>query len=202
MKLYYSPGTCSLAPHIIMQEAGLPVELEQVDLNHHTTAHGENYFNINGRGQVPLLELDNGEYLSEGAIIAQYLADLEGSNRLIPAPSDMNRYRVAEWQNYVSSELHKGFGPLFNAGINSEAKAVLRNALRSKYAWLDSRLAATPFLTGDQFTVADAYLFVVTRWSALIDLDLSDLDNVQSFMDRVARRPAVRAALKAEGLAS
>lgn len=202
MKLYYSPGTCSLAPHIIMREAGLSFDLESVDLASHTTSQGEDYFNITGRGQVPLLQLDNGEYLSEGTIIAQFIADQARSETLIPPHTDIGRYRVAEWQNFVSTELHKGFGPLFKPEINDEAKAVLRVALRKKYEWLNSQMNQDSYLCGDRFTVADAYLYVVTRWSKSVGLDLSDLANLQSFMRLVGQRPAVREALQKEGLAA
>lgn len=202
MKLYYSPGTCSLAPHIVMREAGLSFDLESVDLASHTTSQGEDYFNITGRGQVPLLQLDNGEYLSEGTIIAQFIADQAGSETLIPPHTDIGRYRVAEWQNFVSTELHKGFGPLFKPEIYDEAKAVLRVALRKKYEWLNSQMNQDSYLCGDRFTVADAYLYVVTRWSKSVSLDLSDLANLQSFMRLVGQRPAVREALQKEGLAA
>lgn len=200
MKLYYSPGTCSLAPHIVMREAGLLFALERVDLHSHTTASGEDYFNMNARGQVPLLQLDSGEFLSEGPIISQFIADQSGSETLIPMHTDFGRYRVLEWQNFISSELHKGYGPLFNPDINDQAKTVLRAALRKKYEWLDRQMTQDSYLTGKHFTVADAYLFVVTRWSNLVGLDLSDLGCIRSFMRDVSRRPAVQAAMKAEGL--
>ncbi|MGR9088200.1 MAG: glutathione transferase GstA [Gammaproteobacteria bacterium] len=202
MKLYYSPGTCSLAPHIVMREAGLSFDLERVDLATHTTSRGEDYFGINGKGQVPLLQLDNGEILTEGAVIAQFIADQAGSERLIPPHTDTARYRVAEWQNFISTELHKGYGPLFKPDINDEAKAVMRTALRKKYEWLDGQMTPGRYLCGDHFSVADAYLFVVTRWSKLVGLDLSDLDNIQSFMRRAGQRPAVQTALRVEGMAA
>ncbi|QSX40012.1 glutathione transferase GstA [Shewanella cyperi] len=201
MKLYFSPGTCSLAPHIVMREAGLAFDLEQVDLNTRMTAGGEDYLQIHGRGQVPLLQLDNGEHLSEGPVIARFIAELAKAHALVPPAGSPRRYRVDEWQNFIGTELHKGYSPLFNGDLDTNAKSVLRGVLRKKYEWLNRQLAKGQYLTGDDFSAADAYLFVVTRWSQYVDLDLSDLGELQAFMARVAQRPAVQAALSAEGLA-
>jgi glutathione S-transferase len=200
MKLYYSPGACSLAPHIVLCEAGLPFTLEKVDVAKHLLASGGDYFAINAKGQVPVLELDDGERLTEGPVIAQYVADQAGHTTLMPAAGSLARYRVMSWQNYITSELHKSFSPLFTAEFDASAKALHSQLLRKKYDWVDSQLAHTPFLTGDSFTAADAYLFTVTGWAKYVGLDLSHLPHLQAFLARVASRPAVQAAMKAEGL--
>jgi glutathione S-transferase len=200
MKLYYSPGACSLAPHIVLREAGLPFALEKVDTAKHTLLSGEDYYALNSKGQVPVLELDDGTRLTEGPVIAQFIADKAGSATLMPASGSLARYRVMEWQNYITSELHKSFSPLFNSEFDASAKALHSKLLRKKYEWVDSRLSEGPFLTGDTFTAADAYLFVVTGWAQYIGLDLSNLPHLQAFQARVAARPMVQAAMKAEGL--
>ena len=200
MKLYYSPGACSLAPHIVLRETELPFTLERVDTAKHTLASGGDYYAINPKGMVPVLELDDGERLTEGPVIAQYLADKAGNTQLMPAAGGLARYRVMEWQNYITSELHKSFAPLFTADFDASAKAVQSKLLRKKFEWVDSKLANASFLTGEQFTAADAYLFTVTRWANYVKLDLADLANLQAFLARVAARPAVQAAIKAEGL--
>lgn len=200
MKLYFSPGVCSLAPHILLRETQLPFELERVDIGKHTAQQGADYYEINPKGQVPLLELDDGQCLSEGPIIAQYIADKAGRTDLMPAFGSMERYRVMEWQNYVTSELHKSFSPLFNTAIDQPAKAVFAAALRKKFGWVSNQLRDRQYLTGDTFTAADAYLFTVAGWAKHVGLDLSDFEHLQSFLQRVAARPAVREAMKAEGL--
>jgi glutathione S-transferase len=200
MKLYFSPGACSLSPHIVIREAGQPAELEKVDLATHRTASGTDYYGITPKGQVPLLITDEGDLVSEGPIICQYVADRAGATTLMPAAGTLARYRVMGWQNYVTSELHKTFSILFNPAYDATAKDVARAQLRTKYAWLDSCLVGQPYLTGANFTAADAYLFVVTRWAGFVGLALDDLPQLQSFMQRVAERPAVQAAMKAEGL--
>jgi glutathione S-transferase len=202
MKLYYSPGACSLAPHIVAQEAGIPLTLEKVDTVKKLTAAGVDYLTINSKGQVPFLQLDDGKYLSEGPIIAQYLCDKAEARKLMPAPGTEARYRVMEWQNYVTSELHKGFSPLFSPKYDAAAKATLSAVLRQKYEWLDKQLAGKTYLTGSDFTAADAYLFTVTAWTKYVKLDLTDLANLQAYLGRVAARPAVQQAMKAEGLLS
>lgn len=200
MKLYYSPSACSLAPHIVLRETGLPFELVRVDLAQHRTADGEDYYAVNAKGSVPVLELDDGERLTEGPVIAQCVCDRASRTDLMPAPGTMARYRVMEWQSYVTSEIHKSYSPLFRPDFNDDGKRWFRALLRRKYEWLEKCLKDAEFLTGPTFTAADAYLFVVTRWAGHVGLDLADLGALQGFMNRVVERPGVRAALTAEGL--
>jgi len=200
MKLFYSPGACSMAPHIVLREAQLAFDLERVDLGAHKTQHDADYYGINPKGYVPLLELDNGERLSEGPVICQYIADKAGNTALMPAAGSMARYRVMEWQSYITSELHKSFSPLFNPATEASTRDTFSNALRRKFEWVDSRLEGKPYLTGEDFTAADAYLFTVAAWARLVKLELSDLKHLQAFMQRVSARPAVKAAMQAEGL--
>ena len=200
MKLFFSPGACSLAPHIVLKETRQAFTLEKVDTGTHTTADGADYYAINPKGAVPVLELENGERLTEGPIIAQYLADKAGRADLLPAAGSMDRYRVMEWQNYITSELHKTFTPLFNPDLDSSARKTLAGVLRKKYEWVNTQLQSRDYLLGQSFTVADAYLFAVTGWAKYVSLDLADLKHLQDFLGRVAGRPAVREALKAEGL--
>lgn len=200
MKLFFSPGACSLAPHIVLKETRQAFKLEKVDTGTHTTADGADYYAINPKGAVPLLELESGERLTEGPVIAQYIADKAGRADLLPAAGSMDRYRVMEWQNYITSELHKTFTPLFNPDLDSSAKKTLASVLRKKYEWVNTQLQSKDYLLGQSFTVADAYLFAVTGWAKYVSLDLADLKHLQDFLARVAGRPAVREALKAEGL--
>lgn len=200
MKLYYSPGTCALAPHIILNEAGLDYTLVQVDLKSHKTFDDIDYYTINSKGQVPLLELNNGALLSEGPIIAQYIADLVPQRNLIPKFGSMERYRVAEWQNFITSELHKSFTPLFNADLDGAAKDILKKLLRKKFEWVNEKLEGKQYLENDTFTIADAYLFVVSRWSKSIILDITDLNNLQQYLTLISKRPAVSKAMQEEGL--
>jgi glutathione S-transferase len=200
MKLFFSPGACSLAPHIVLKETRQAFKLEKVDTGTHTTAGGADYYTINPKGAVPLLELENGERLTEGPVIAQYLADKAGRADLLPVAGSMDRYRVMEWQNYITSELHKTFTPLFNPDLDGSAKKTLAGVLRKKYEWVNTQLQSNDYLLGQSFTVADAYLFAVTGWAKYVSLDLADLKHLQAFLARVAGRPAVREALKAEGL--
>lgn len=200
MKLFFSPGACSLAPHIVLKETRQAFKLEKVDTGTHTTADGADYYAINPKGAVPLLELESGERLTEGPVIAQYIADKAGRADLLPAAGSMDRYRVMEWQNYITSELHKTFTPLFNPDLDSSAKKTLASVLRKKYEWVNTQLQSKDYLLGKSFTVADAYLFAVTGWAKYVSLDLADLKHLQDFLARVAGRPAVREALKAEGL--
>ncbi len=200
MKLFFSPGACSLAPHIVLREVGATFSLEKVDTASHKTASGVDYYSITPKGQVPLLQLDDGTLLSEGPVIAQFIADQAAHTQLMPAAGSVARYRVMEWQNYITSELHKSFTPLFNAAFDATAKGLHAQLLRKKYEWVDARLSDTAYLTGEDFTAADAYLFTVTGWAKYVSLDLSDLKHLQGFLARVAARPAVRAAMKAEGL--
>jgi glutathione S-transferase len=200
LKLYFSPGACSLVPHIVLRESGTPFTLVKVDLATHRLRDGGDYYRINPKGQVPLLELDDGSRLSEGPVIAQYVADHAGSTSLMPPAGTIERYRVMEWQNYVTAELHKSFHPLFSADFDAAAKRAYAALLRKKFEWVDTQLEGREYLTGSTFTGADAYLFVVTLWSKHVGLDLTDLSHLQAFAQRVAARPAVREAMKAEGL--
>lgn len=202
MKLYYSPGACSLAPHIIFCDTGLKFRLQLVDLAKHQLASGEDYYRINPRGQVPVLELDNGEKLTEGPVIAQYLAEQAGRQDLLPPCGEFSRYRVLEWQNFITSELHKSYSPLFSKDYPEEAKILTRQALRQKYQWVDQQLKGRDYLTGNNFTVADAYLFTVTRWADNVGLDLSDLEALKAYRIRVRQRAAVSQALQEEGIDS
>jgi glutathione S-transferase len=200
MKLYFAPGACSLSPHIVLREAGAKFELEQVNNQEKKTKSGVDYWSINGKGQVPVLEFDNGERLTEGPVIVQWIADQNPSAGLIPAAGTPQRYRVMEWLSFVGSELHKVYAPLFRPTTPDAFKELSKENLGKRMAWLDQQLAGKQFLMGDKFTVADAYLFTVLRWSSRVKLDLSSWKNVTAFMDRVAARPKVVEAMKAEGL--
>lgn len=200
MKLYYSPGSCSLTPHILIKETGLNVALIRVDTATHKLLDGTDYFGINEKGQVPVLELDDGTRLSEGPVIAQLLIDRSERRDLMPAPGSLERYRVMEWQNYITSELHKSYSPLFYLDMPEAMRQTLTGLLRKKYQWVDRQLEGKNYLTGDDFTAADAYLFNVTTWAKRAGLDLSDLSNLQAFQQRAAKRPAVQEAMKTEGL--
>jgi len=200
MKLNYAPGACSLAPHIVLNEAGLPFDLVKVNLKEHKFDDGSDYYPVAPKGQVPLLELDSGERLSEGPVISQYIADQVPAKKLLPANGTMERYRVQEWLNFITSELHKGIGGLFNPLMPDDGKAVIRTKALSKLQWVDEQLEGKHYLMGDAFTVADAYLFTVTNWTAHTGIDISGLKNLGAFQARMAARPAVQAALKAEGL--
>lgn len=200
MKLYYAPAACSLAPHIVLREAGLTFDLAKVDTARHVDATGADFHAVNSKGQVPVLELSDGTRLTEGPVIAQYIADLAGAVELMPSAGTLDRYRVMEWQNYITSELHKSFTPLFHSDVDDAAKRSLAGVLRRKLMWLDGQLAGKHHLTGDAFTAADAYLFVVLNWARFVKLDIADLSHLQAFMARVAARPAVREAMRAEGL--
>jgi glutathione S-transferase len=200
MKLYYSPGACSLSPHIVARELGLPIEIEKADLGSKKTASGGDFLAINPKGQVPTLVLDDGQVLTEGPVIVQYLADRKPEAGLLPAAGTMERYRVQEWLNFVTSELHKGYTPLFGANTPEEFKKIGRENLTKKYQRLDAHLKGKSYLMGDRFTVADAYLFTVTNWAGHVGVDLSGFANLQAFQKRVAERPKVREAMKEEGL--
>jgi glutathione S-transferase len=202
VKLYYSRGACSLTPHILLRETGLPFALERMEPTTHRTEHDVDYYTINAKGYVPLLELDNGELLTEGPVICQYICDLAYRTDLMPAAGTMPRYRVMEWQGYINSEIHKGFSPLFNPKLDPAVKAGFAASLRRKYEWIATQLAGKPYLTGDAFTAADAYLFNVTRWARFVKVDLTDLTSVRAFLERIAARPSVIEAFKAEGLRS
>jgi glutathione S-transferase len=200
MKLYFAPGACSLSPHIVSREAGINLDLEQVDNRAKKTTSGKDYWSINPKGQVPVLELDDGQRLTEGPVIVQYLADQKPGSGLVPAPGTIERYRVQEWLNFVTSELHKTFGPIFRPTTPDEFKKISKENLAKRFDWIDKQLAGKQYLMGDKFTVADAYLFTVLRWSSRIDVDLGKWPNLKAYMDRVAARPKVQEAMKAEGL--
>lgn len=200
MKLYYSPGACSLSPHIVLHEAGLPCELVLASTKTHKLPDGTDYYTINPKGSVPLLELDNGERLTEGPAIVQYLADQVPDRKLAPAFGTMARYRLMEWLNFITSELHKSFGAFFTPGMPDDAKALYRNRLRQRLQYVDEQLAGKSYLMGDDFTVADAYLFTVSNWTVPTQVDIADLANLQAFRERMLARPSVQAAMKHEGL--
>jgi glutathione S-transferase len=200
MKLYYAPGACSLAAHIVAREAGIPLGLDKVDLAGQTTQGGQNYRSVNPKGYVPAVALDDGSVLTEVAAIIQYLADQGSGSGLAPANGTMARYRLIEWITFISSEIHKGFGPLWNPSTPDAVKAATKEKLATRFAYLDKILAAQPFLTGDTFTIADAYLFTVVNWTNYHHVDLSPFPHLQAFQNRVASRPKVQEALEAEGL--
>lgn len=201
MKLYYSPGVCSLASHIVLRESGLPFIPVRIDLKTHALEDGSDYYALNPRGYVPLLELDDGQRLSEGPIIMQYVADLVPDRQLVPAAGTMERYRLMEWLAFINSEVHKNFGPLFNAEMPAEVKDYHRKRVLSRFQWLEQQLKGKRFVMGDVFTVADAYLFVVAGWGKYVDVDLSGFKDLQALLGRVSARPAVQETLRMEGLA-
>jgi len=200
MKLYYYPGACSLAPHIVAREAGIALTLEKVDLANRTTETGANYLAVNPKGYVPALGLQDGSVLTEASAIIQYLADNQANAALVPAHGTMERYRLLEWLGFISTEIHKGFGPLWNPTTPDAVKAATKERLATRFALLDETLGKQPFLTGDKFTIADAYLFTVVNWTNFHGIDISSFPNLQAFQARVASRPSVQQALEAEGL--
>jgi glutathione S-transferase len=200
MKLYYSPGACSLSPHIALHEAGLAFEPVMASTKTHKLQDGTDYYGINPLGYVPLLELDDGTRLTEGPAIVQYIADLAPTRNLAPANGTMQRYRLQSWLTFIGTEIHKGFSPLFNPATPEEYKAIAKDRLTSRLKWVDGELAGKDFLMGDQFSVADGYLFTVTNWAKPLNLDLTPFANLIAYRERVAARPAVQAAMKAEGL--
>jgi glutathione S-transferase len=200
MKLYFAPGACSLSPHIVLEEAGIAAETEQVNNQEKKTKSGTDYWSINPKGQVPVLEFDNGDRLTEGPVIVQWIADQNPSAGLIPAAGKPERYRVLEWLNFITSELHKVYGPLFRPTTPDAFKDISKENLGKRFDWLDKQLAGKQYLMGDAFTVADAYLFTILRWSERVKLDLSKWTNITAYMKRVQARPKVQEAMKAEGL--
>ena len=200
MKLYYAPGACSMSPHIVLCESGLPFELVPANLKTHQLADGSDYYAVSPKGYVPLLELDNGERLSEGPAIVQYIADQVPAKQLAPANGTMARYHLQEWLNFLSSEVHKGFSVLFNPAMPEEAKALARTRLMLRFTWVNGQLEGKQYLMGDTFSVADAYLFTVSTWAGHVALDITGLPELAACMARIAARPAVQAAMKAEGL--
>lgn len=200
MKLYFAPGACSLAPHIVANELGIPLTLEKIDTKSKRTESGADFLEINPKGYVPALELDNGQVLTEGPVISQYLADQKPTAGLAPANGTVERYRLQEVLGYINSEIHKTYSPLFNPATVPETRTERVEYLKKRYGLIEKLLEGKEYLFGDQFTVADAYLFTVTNWATFLKLDLSAFPNVLAFQQRVAARPAVQAALKAEGL--
>ncbi len=201
MKLYYAPGACSLSPHIVAREGNLPVEMVKVLFaGGRTTETGENFYDINPMGYVPTLRLDNGEVLTEGVAIVQYLADQAPSANLVPQKGSMPYYRTLEWLTFISSELHKGFSPLFRSGISEAEKASVVERLAKRYDRLEKALSTGAYLLGDIFTVADAYCYTILRWTPRAGIDLSKYPNLSAYMKRIETRSSVQVALKEEGL--
>jgi glutathione S-transferase len=200
MKLYYSPGACSLSPHIVLEEGIFLYENERVDLASGKTETGADYRTINSNGYVPALLLDDGQVLTEGPAIVQYLADRAPETRLAPPVGSMERYRLMEWLNFISTELHKSFGTLFNPQAPEAWKDLVKTQLARRFDYVNSRLDGKVWLMGDDFTVVDAYLFTVLGWGNYVGVDLAPWPNLIAYQGRVAARPAVQAALKAEGL--
>jgi glutathione S-transferase len=200
MKLYYSSGACSLSPHIVALEAGIALQFEKVDGKAKRTESGQDFWQVNPKGYVPALELDNGELLTEGPAIVQYLADLKPESHLAPANGTLARYRLQEMLGYINSELHKSYSPLFKEETPEVTRAERKEYLQRRYQFIEDVLAKQPWLLGDHFTVADAYLFTVTNWARHVELDLSGFPALLAFQKRVADRPAVQTVLEAEGL--
>lgn len=201
MKLYYSPGACSLSPHIALLEAGLPYDLVKVDLRAKKLENGDDYLKINPKGQVPALALDNGDLVTEGPVIVQMIADKVSAKNLAPARDSAERYKLLEWLNFVGTELHKNFGPMFSPVLADDAKAFFKDRVMGKFKYLDGVLAGHDYLMGKQFTVADGYLFTMLSWADRMKFDLSAMPNLLAYKARVAARPKVQEALTKEGLA-
>lgn len=200
MKLYYSPGACSLSPHITLHESGLKFEHVLAPTKTHKLEDGTDYYSINPLGYVPLLELDDGTRLTEGPAIVQYIADQVPDKQLAPANGTVARAQLQSWLNFIATELHKGFSPLFNPATPAEYKTVVIDRLQSRLKWVDGELAGKAYLMGERFSVADPYLFTITGWAPHVGVDISGLANLTAFRARVAARPAVQAAMKEEGM--
>lgn len=204
MKLYYATGTCSLSPHIVALEAGIPLDIERVDIfrKPHVTGAGRDFTKVNPNGYVPVLELDDGSLLTEGAAIVQYLADLRPASKLAPAAGTRERYQLQSWLNFVASELHKMYSPwLFHPEYGAQAQEVARGKITERLVYVEAHLeGAGPYLMGETFTAADAYLFTIVGWSAFAKVDLSAFPRLRAYMDRVGARPKVREAMQAEGM--
>ena len=200
MKLYYSPGACSLASHIALYETGLPFEVDRLIKTTKMTTGGEDFMKINPKGYVPAIKLDDGSVLTEGTAIVQYIADQAPASKLAPAAGTLERYRLMEWLNYITSEMHKSFSPLFNPQASDELKAMVRDALAQRFDYLSIQLQGNPYLMGETFTVADGYLFTVLGWTVPTQIDLSKWPVLSNYTKLIAARPAVRAAMQAEGL--
>jgi glutathione S-transferase len=200
MKLYYSPGACSLSPHIALLEAGLPYDLVKVDLKAKQLENGDDYLKVNPKGQVPALGLDSGELVTEGPVIVQMIADKAAAKNLAPARDSAERYRLQEWLNFITTEVHKNFGPLFSPVLADDAKAFFKDRVMGKFKYIDSQLPGRDYLMGKQFTVADGYLFTMLCWADRMKFDLSALPNLVAYKNRVGARPMVQQALTKEGL--
>jgi glutathione S-transferase len=200
MKLYYSPGACSLSPHIALLEAGLPYDLVKVDLKAKKLENGDDYLKVNPKGQVPALGLDNGDLVTEGPVIVQMIADKASDKNLAPARDSAERYKLQEWLNFITTELHKNFGPMFSPVLADDAKAFFKDRVMAKFKYVDGTLADHDYLMGKQFTVADGYLFTMLSWADRMKFDLSALPNLVAYKARVGARPKVQEALTKEGL--
>ena len=200
MKLYYSPGACSLSPHIALEETGLKYELVKASTKTHQLEDGTDFYTINPLGYVPVLELDDGRRLFENPAISQYIADQAPDKKLAPANGSFERYQLQSWLNFVGTEVHKNFSPLFNPNNSDDVKNSAKATLSKRLGWVDGELAKRPYLNGDTVSVADFYLFVVTNWAAPVGLDISGLSNLLAYRERIAARPAVQAAMQQEGL--
>jgi len=200
MKLYYSPGACSLSPHIVALEAGIPIALHQVDLATHKTAEGGDFYATNRKGYVPTLEMDDGAILTEGLAIVQYLGDQRPGSGLVPAAGTMARYRLQEWLTFIGTEIHKTFSILFNKANPEEAKKLAKERLASRFAVLDAHLAHSAYLLGEQFSAADAYAFTVVSWAHHFGIDLATWPHLKAYIERIGARPKVQEAMRAEGL--
>jgi glutathione S-transferase len=200
MKLYYTPGACSLSPHIALLEAGLPYDLVKVDLRAKKLENGDDFLKVNPKGQVPVLVLDSGELVTEGPVIIQMIADKAGKN-LAPARDSEERYKLLEWLNFITTELHKNLGPLFSPVLADEAKPFFKDRAMGKFKYVETALAGQDYLMGKQFTVADGYLFTMLMWATdRLKFDLSEMPNLLAYKARVAARPKVQEALTKEGL--
>jgi len=200
MKLYYAPGACSLSPHIAAHEAGIEIELEKVDLATKKTEGGEDFNEVNPKGYVPTLRLDNGEVLTEGPVIVQYIADQVPDKKLIPEKGTMDRYHTEEWLSFITSELHKAFGALFQQDLPDGERKLIMEKIAKRFEYVDSSLEGRKFLMGESFTVADGYLFTILTWTKPAGIDLAAYPNITEYMERMGKRPAVQTALKEEGL--
>ena len=198
MKLYFSPGTCSLSPHIALIEAGIAFEPVLASTKTHKLPDGTDFYTLNPLGYVPLLELDDGTLLREGQVIVQYIADQAPLKNLAPANGTMPRYRLQEWLAFIGTELHKNFGPLFGSAMPAESKAIFKDKLKNRFSYVDGQLAGKQFVMGDHFTIADCYLFTVTNWAKPVGLDIAEFANLAAWHARVAERPAVKEAVAAE----
>jgi glutathione S-transferase len=200
MRLYYSPGACSLAPHIVAREVGVPIELVRVDLATKTTENGEDFLTINPKGSFPTLAFADGTVLTEGAVISQFLADKAPGAGLLPAHGTFGRYRALEWLNFVATELHKSFSPLWRKDTPTEMRTILKQIVGTKLSYLDRHLASQDYLLGDSFGAADAYAFAILSWAPIVGIDFAQWPNTAAYVERIFARPSVRAALAAEGL--